>query len=99
MSRKLNRTILSQKKIFLPTNFETTPKQQIYLDSIPQQNLGDPPSPCTLLYLARQRGGGDFQMLSYGSETFGMTYEGLGEMFEGDFVDTCAILLAQVMGG
>ena len=34
--------------------------------------------------------GGYFQKLSYGSETFDMTSEGLGEMFEGDLVDMCA---------
>ena len=34
--------------------------------------------------------GGIFQKLSQGSETFDITYEGLGEMFEGDFADMCA---------
>ena len=35
-----------------------------------------------MLYLDRQRG--DFQKMSLGSKTLGMTSEGLGEMFEGD---------------
>ena len=35
-----------------------------------------------MLYLTVQRG--DFQKLYLGSETLGMTSEGLGEMFEGD---------------
>jgi hypothetical protein len=34
---------------------------------------------------------GKFQKLSYGSETLNMTSEGLGEMFEGDSADTCAV--------
>ena len=39
-------------------------------------------------YLAKQRG--DFQKLSYGSQTSDMNFEGLGEMFEGDSADTCS---------
>ena len=41
--------------------------------------------------------GGYFQNFSYGSKTSDMTSEGLWEMFEGDFADTCAetILLIQ----
>ena len=41
-------------------------------------------------YETGQDKGGDFQKFSYGSETLGMTSEGLGEMFEGDFADLCA---------
>jgi hypothetical protein len=33
--------------------------------------------------------GGYFQKLTYGSETIGMTSEGLGETSEGDFADMC----------
>ena len=32
----------------------------------------------------------DFGADKGGSETFGMTSEGMGEMFEGDFADMCA---------
>ena len=41
-----------------------------------------------MIYLAGQRG--NLYKLSYGSETLCMTSEGLGELFEGDFADTCA---------
>ena len=37
-----------------------------------------------MLYLGGQRGR-DFQKSSLGSETLGMTSEGLGKMFKGDF--------------
>ena len=33
---------------------------------------------------------GYFEKMSLGSETLDMTSEGLEEMFEGDFADTCA---------
>ena len=36
--------------------------------------------------------GGNFVKLSYGSETLDKTSEGMVEMFEGDFADTCAIV-------
>jgi hypothetical protein len=34
--------------------------------------------------------GGYFQKFSYGSLTLDMISEGFGEIFEGDFADTCA---------
>ena len=41
-----------------------------------------------------------FKKLSYGSEILDMISEGLGEMFEGDFADTCAGKFSLVsMGG
>ena len=43
--------------------------------------------------------GGYFQKLSYGSETWDMTCEVLGEMFEGDFVDMCAEIFSLVSIG
>ena len=45
---------------------------------------------CILKALPALCKGGHFQKLSYGSETLHMTSEGLGQMFEGDFADTCA---------
>ena len=45
-------------------------------------------SPQTMLYFAGQWG--DFQKLSQGFVTLGMTSEGLEEMFEGDFEDSSA---------
>ena len=41
-----------------------------------------------------------FQKLSYGSETLDMTSEDLGDVFEGDFADTCAeYFLLVLLGG
>ena len=34
--------------------------------------------------------GGYFEKFSNGSKTLDMTWEGLGEVFEGDSADTCA---------
>ena len=34
----------------------------------------------------------------YGNETLGMTYDGLGEIFEGDFTDMCAKISSGVDG-
>jgi hypothetical protein len=54
----------------------------------PNKNLGAPLPPA-LCYNWVDKGG-SFQKLSYGSETSDMTYEGLGEMFEGDSADKCS---------
>jgi hypothetical protein len=51
-----------------------------------KQNFGKPP---TMTYLGGK--GGYFEKLSWGSETSGMTSERLGEMFEGDSADMCAV--------
>ena len=48
-----------------------------------ENNWGVPPSPCTIHILGGKEG--YFERLSYGSETSGMTSEGLEEMFYGDF--------------
>ena len=42
--------------------------------------------------------GGDFQKFPYVSETLHKTSEGLGELFEGDFADTCTRTFLLIMG-
>ena len=61
-------------------------RKHVYLN--PKKNRGPLLSPA-LCYIWTNKGG-DFQKLSYGSETLGITSEGLGEMFEGDFANMCA---------
>jgi hypothetical protein len=53
--------------------------------------------PCTMLYLAEQRKG--FEEFSDGSETLGMTSEGLGEMFKGEFATMCVGVDGGLSGG
>ena len=50
-----------------------------------------------MLYLAGQRG--YFPKLSKGSETLVITSEGLGEMFESEFEDSCVEKLPLVLMG
>ena len=50
-----------------------------------------------MLYLAGPRG--YFPKLSKGSETLVMTSEGLGEMFESEFTDTCTNKIPLVLMG
>jgi hypothetical protein len=50
--------------------------------------FGDPPTPHTVLFLVGQRG--LFSKVVLGFRNFGMSYEGLGEMFEGDSAYMCA---------
>ena len=68
--------------------FEWARNSQKYYDSNQPPKKIRTPFPPALSYMWPDKGG-DFQKLSYGSETLWLTSGGLGEMFEGDFADTC----------
>ena len=62
-----------------------------------KNSFWDPPYPRTMLYLRGQRG--VFSKVVLGSKTLDMTFEGLGEMFEGNFADMCAEIFSIIMMG
>ena len=70
----------------------------MYFDHLVFMVTPYPPFPLHCAILGGK--GGYFEKLSYGSETWDMTSDGLGEMFKGDFAHTCADKFpAQVDGG
>ena len=82
--RNLGRPLLFSQKGFVVAfrNFAWAPNRNKRIPN--PKKIGDPPH-----YVIFGQTGGYFKKLSWGSETFYMTSEGLGEMFEADSADTC----------